>query len=187
MKIYTRKGDSGETSLFGGRRVDKDDLRVAAYGTVDELNSVLGMVIAGLPHELAAWKRQLVSIQHDCFVVGALLATPTVGEAKPAHIPSLPESRVEEAERWIDALDEELDPLQAFILPGGSHSAAALHLARSVCRRAERCVVALDRREQLEPVIIRYLNRLSDLLFTLARSANARQEVADVEWHPDEA
>lgn len=184
MKIYTRKGDSGDTSLFGGQRVSKDDLRVQAYGTVDELNSALGVVIASLPQKLEDWRASLLEIQCDCFTLGANLATPATGAAKPKHIPDLPAARVTVLEVWIDKLDEELTPLKAFVLPGGTPSAAALHLARNVCRRAERCVVALAKSAELDPGILKYLNRLSDFLFTLARAANARQGVTDVVWHP---
>jgi len=185
LKIYTRKGDSGDTSLFGGQRVPKDDLRVQAYGSVDELNSALGVVIASLPQPLGDWRVPLFEIQSDLFTVGANLATPETGAARPKHIPDLSDERVTVLEGWIDKLDEELTPLKAFILPGGSESAAALHLARNVCRRAERCVVALARSAEVEPVILKYLNRLSDFLFTLARAANARQGSSDVEWHPE--
>lgn len=184
MKIYTRQGDGGETSLFGGQRVPKDDERVAAYGSVDELNSVLGFVVARLPGELESWREPLQKIQSDCFTIGALLATPKSGAAKPAHIPELAEGRVEEIESWIDQLDEGLQPLRAFVLPGGAEPAAALHLARSVCRRAERQVVTLNHHAEVDSVVLKYLNRISDLLFTLARAANARMGVADIEWHP---
>jgi cob(I)alamin adenosyltransferase len=185
MKIYTRKGDKGETSLFGGRRVSKDELRVEAYGTVDELNSALGLAVAKLPKAMEDWRDPLVTVQSDLFTLGAMLATPQTGAAKPEHIPELAEARVEALEDWIDKLDEELTPLKAFVLPGGSESAAMLHLARSVCRRGERRVVALEKQEEVQPRIIKYLNRLSDFLFTLARAANARQGVADVEWDPE--
>jgi cob(I)alamin adenosyltransferase len=184
VKIYTRKGDSGETSLFGGRRVRKDDLRVAAYGDVDELNSALGLAAALLPPALDDWRERLTRIQADCFTLGAILASPKTDDARPDHIPELPDARVDELEAAIDELEAGLTPLRAFILPGGSESAAALHLARSVCRRAERAAVALAARETVEPAVLKYLNRLSDLLFTLARAANARQGVPDVEWRP---
>jgi cob(I)alamin adenosyltransferase len=170
--------------LFGGRRVSKDELRVEAYGTVDELNSALGLAVAELQKETKEWRDSLIAVQSDLFTVGAILAAPKTGAAKPEHIPELAEARVEVLEDWIDTLDEELTPLKAFVLPGGSELAATLHLARGVCRRAERRVVALAKQEEVEPVVIKYLNRLSDYLFTLARGANARQSVADVEWHP---
>jgi cob(I)alamin adenosyltransferase len=142
------------------------------------------LAVARLPKQLDDWRATLVAIQSDCFTVGAMLATPETGAAKPEHIPQLPEHRVEDLEQGIDRLDEELEPLKAFVLPGGSETSAALHLARVTCRRAERSVVALTHGEAVEPVIIKYLNRLSDLLFTLARVANARLGVPDVEWHP---
>ena len=184
MKIYTRKGDYGETSLFGGARLGKGHLRVEAYGTVDELNSALGLAVAMLPRELDDWRDELVTIQSDCFTVGAILATPKTGAAKPVHIPMLPDSRVAALETGIDSLDEELEPLQAFVLPGGAECSAALQLARSICRRAERRAVSLAELEEVDPAVIKYLNRLSDFLFTLARAANARTGVPDVEWHP---
>jgi len=185
VKIYTRKGDSGDTSLFGGARVHKDNVRVAAYGTVDELNSALGYAVTTLPDVMESWRDPLLRIQSDCFTLGAILATPANGGAKPAHIPDLPEGRVSQLEKWIDQLDDELEPLKAFVLPGGSQCAAALHLARGVCRRAERRVVTLAQGEAVDAVVLKYLNRLSDFLFTLARAANARQGVPDVEWHPE--
>lgn len=185
MKIYTRQGDGGDTSLFGGQRVPKDDVRVAAYGSVDELNSVLGFVVAHLPAELEDWRERFQRIQSDCLTIGALLATPKSGVAKPVHIPELAESRVGEIEAWIDRLDEGLEPLRVFVLPGGAGPAAALHLARSICRRAERKVVTLSHHAEVDPVVLKYLNRISDLLFTLARAANARLGVADIEWHPN--
>jgi len=184
VKIYTRKGDDGETSLFGGERVGKDHVRVEAYGTVDELNSALGLVVAMLPRELDDWRDRLVAIQSDCFTLGAILAAPNTGDARLDHIPILPDSRVAALETGIDELDEELEPLQAFVLPGGNKCSATLQLARSICRRAERRVVSLAELDEIDPVIIKHLNRLSDFLFTLARAANARTGVPDVEWHP---
>lgn len=185
MKIYTRKGDTGRTSLFGGARVGKDHERVTAYGTVDELNSVLGLVVANLPSQCDDWRDELLHLQSDCFIIGAILATPKTGAAKPKHIPDLPPGRISDLEGWIDRLDEEIPPLESFVLPGGAPVAATLHLARSVCRRAERHVVSLAQVEEIEPGILAYANRLSDLLFTLARAANARQGFGDVEWHPE--
>lgn len=173
--------------MFGGRRVSKDDVRVDAYGMVDELDSTIGIAIAGLPDQLLGWREPLTRIQSDCFTIGAMLATPESDGSKPARIPELNERRVGELEDWIDELDEELEPLKSFILPGGSSTAAAFHHARTVCRRAERAVVALDRHEKLEPVLLKYINRLSDLLFTLARAANAQLGVEDVLWRPESA
>ena len=184
MKIYTRRGDAGDTSLFGGDRVPKSHRRVEAYGTVDELNSVVGLAIARLPDALADWREPLAAIQADCFTVGAILASPRTGGRRPKHIPELSDDRVAELEAWIDRLDEELEPLRAFVLPSGSEPAAVLHVARSVCRRAERRVVALAADEAVDPVVLRYLNRLGDLLFTLARAANRRAGTDDMEWRP---
>ncbi|MGI9182460.1 MAG: cob(I)yrinic acid a,c-diamide adenosyltransferase [Longimicrobiaceae bacterium] len=187
MKIYTRTGDRGETGLFGGGRVSKDHARVDAYGEVDELNSVLGVVIASLEDareaEIAGRLRQ---IQADLFTLGANLATPRAEEGgrASAHVPGLPAERIAEMESWIDAAEEELEPLRSFILPGGSQAAALLHLARTVCRRAERRVVTLAHQAQVEEEVIVYLNRLSDLLFTLARLANRRGGRQDIPWVP---
>lgn len=189
IKIYTKTGDRGETGLFGGQRVRKDHSRVAAYGDVDELNSVLGVAIASL--EGAGQDGivlQLRSIQSDLFTVGANLATPAPedgGRASP-WIPTLPDTRIAELERWIDEAETELEPLKAFILPGGSSAASYLHLARTVCRRAERHVVTLAHEAHVGEEWIRYLNRLSDLLFTLARLANRRAGVPDVPWSAGE-
>jgi cob(I)alamin adenosyltransferase len=183
VKIYTRTGDRGETGLFGGGRVPKDDLRVEAYGAVDELNSSLGVVLTWLDHDTAAWRAPLRRIQSDLFTVGAILATPE-GAMTESRVPKLEAARVAEMEAWIDELDEELAPLKAFILPGGSVLAAGLHFARAVCRRVERRVVTLSKSVKVDPEIVRYLNRLSDLLFTLARAANARAGEPDVEWKP---
>jgi cob(I)alamin adenosyltransferase len=188
MKIYTRTGDRGETGLFGGQRVRKDHVRVEAYGQVDELSSVLGMAAAHLDAagqgELSEGLRQ---VQADLFTIGANLATPAPEDGGRAndHIPRLPEGRAAELEAWIDRAEEELEPLKTFILPGGTHAAAALHLARTVCRRAERQVVTLMHEARVEEAFVVYLNRLSDLLFTLARLANRRAGVADVPWTPN--
>jgi cob(I)alamin adenosyltransferase len=177
MKIYTKTGDQGETGLWGGQRVPKDSLRVQAYGAVDECNAVLGVARAsGLDGGL---DMLLAQVQDQLFVVGSDLATP--GEA--ANIPRIGSTEIEFLERSIDQLEEELEPLRQFILPGGSPAAAALHLARTTCRRAERWVVSLAREDQVNPQVGMYLNRLSDFLFVAARSANARSGVADVPWN----
>lgn len=181
MKIYTRTGDAGETALFGGGRVAKDAQRVAAYGTVDELNAVLGWCVTSLSDE--SIRTRLQALQHDLFTLGAALATPPpTGARRRPETPPLPEGRVADMEGWIDAADGELPELRAFVLPGGSPGAAALHVARTVCRRAEREVVRLGASEEVEPAVIVYLNRLSDLLFAFARLENLRSGVADVEW-----
>ncbi|MDZ7781160.1 MAG: cob(I)yrinic acid a,c-diamide adenosyltransferase [Gemmatimonadota bacterium] len=181
MKIYTRAGDSGGTSLFGGGRVPKSHARVEAYGTVDELNAVLGQAIVqvGDPDIVG----HLQAVQHDLFTLGSDLATPPAREGRDQPVtPTLPTDRVSRMEAWIDAADEELAPLRAFVLPGGSGGAAALHLARTVCRRAERRVVDLADAEPVGEQIVPYLNRLSDLLFTFARLENHRAGIPDVEW-----
>ena len=181
VKIYTRTGDGGETALFGGGRVPKDHLRVAAYGDVDELNSALGAAMACVPGEFEA--PLLESIQRDLFSIGGQLASPNPDKvAKALAKAEIPESRVRDLESAIDRAETELAPLGAFVLPGGTPKAAALHVARTVCRRAERSVVALERSENVSPLILTYLNRLSDLLFTLARLANDRAGVSDRTW-----
>ena len=173
MKIYTCTGDDGRTALFGGGRVEKAHPRVSAYGEVDELNSVLGWALTQISSAETAQRIQ--RIQHDLFGIGSELATPppAAGRTRP-ETPPLPTARVAEMEAWIDEADEELEPLRAFILPGGSAAAAALHVARTVCRRAERAVVALATAEPVPTEVVAYLNRLSDLLFTLARLENRR-------------
>jgi cob(I)alamin adenosyltransferase len=182
-RIYTRTGDRGETGLFGGGRVPKSHARVEAYGAVDELNSVIGWAIA--VQEDDDIRRKLISIQPDLFTLGAHLATPPAKDRR--RRPALPElgpGRVAELERWIDEADAELPELRAFILPGGVQAGAALHVARTVCRRAERRVVALAAIEPVEDDIIVYLNRLSDLLFMLARLANHRAGASEARWEP---
>lgn len=181
MKIYTRTGDDGGTALFGGERVPKAHARVEAYGTVDELNAVVGVAITRLGDPQIG--DRLRTIQHDLFTLGADLATPPPrpGRKRP-ETPKLPTGRVADMEAWMDAADEELPPLRAFVLPGGTEGAAALHLARTVCRRAERAVVAMEDGDSVSEGIIPYLNRLSDLLFTFARLENHRAGLPDVEW-----
>ena len=181
MKIYTRTGDQGDTGLFGGGRVPKDHPRVVAYGDVDELNSMLGVVRATEPTEFS--DSLLESIQQDLFSIGGQLAAPVPGPvARALAKAELPPERVTLLERMIDEADVELPPLRAFVLPAGTSKAAALHYARTVCRRAERSVVHLARESQVPSVFVVYLNRLSDLLFTLARLANHRSGVSDTTW-----
>ena len=181
MKIYTKTGDTGDTGLFGGGRVPKDDPRVAAYGDVDELNSSIGAARAALPE--AAFDPLLEQIQRDLFAIGGHLATPDPEKVRAALAKAdLGEERVRAMEDAIDASDAELPPLRAFVLPGGTPGAAALHIARTVCRRAERSVVGLARDAEVPSLFIVYLNRLSDLLFTLARLANHREGRHDVTW-----
>jgi cob(I)alamin adenosyltransferase len=181
VKIYTRTGDTGETALFGGGRVSKDHPRTAAYGDVDELNSAIGVARATAPTEL--FDELLEGIQRDLFAIGGQLATPEPEKvAKAIAKAVLPPERVESFERVMDDAEGELPPLRAFVLPGGTPKAAALHLARTVCRRAERSVVRVVREEAVPAEILVYLNRVSDLLFTLARLANHRAGAGDITW-----
>ena len=179
MKIYTRTGDSGDTALFDGTRVSKSDDRVSAYGDVDELNAWLGLVrAAGADADVSGI---IERIQRDLFALGARLADPAgriAGRVTKAAILPADISRLED---WIDALDAELPALRRFVLPGGTPAAAALHVARATCRRAERAIVALDR-ASLEPELLIYVNRLSDLLFVMARAVNRRAGAAEPEW-----
>ncbi|MEO5590022.1 MAG: cob(I)yrinic acid a,c-diamide adenosyltransferase [Gemmatimonadaceae bacterium] len=181
MKIYTKTGDAGDTGLFGGGRVSKDDPRVEAYGDVDELNAVLGA--ARSVEMMPRIDEVLVPIQRDLFSIGALLATPDL-EKMHDHLAKaqIDETRISELEREIDAGDRELEPLRAFIVPGGTPKAASLHVARTVCRRAERRVIRLQREVEIPQIVVVYLNRLSDLLFTLARVANTRAGAGEVTW-----
>ena len=177
MKIYTKTGDAGETSLFDNTRVRKSDPRVDAYGEVDEVNACLGAArAAGLDDDLGGL---IESLQRDLFALGARLADPSARIAGRVTKAAVTEADVERLETAIDRLETELPPLRRFILPGGSPAGAALHLARTVCRRAERRVVALG---VSEPIVIVYLNRLSDLLFVMARAANHRSGVPETEW-----
>lgn len=181
MKIYTRTGDEGETGLFGGGRTSKASPRVEAYGAVDELNAFLGLAVAAL--EGGDTTDHLQVLQHDLFSIGsALSAPPSRPRRRRPDVPRIPEERIEEMEGWIDAAEEELEPLRAFILPGGAPGAAHLHVCRTVCRRAERAVVRLAEDDEVDPAILRYLNRLSDLLFVLARLENRRAGRPDVPW-----
>ena len=172
-KIYTKYGDTGDTGLFGGGRVAKDDPRVEAYGAVDELNAAIGMARA--IELMPRIDEVLVPIQRDLFSLGALLATPDRDKMR-AQLDKarIDEERIAQLERAIDAGEAELEPLKAFILPGGTPKAAALHVARTVCRRAERRVVGLSHGVELPGLVVIYLNRLSDLLFVLSRVANRR-------------
>ena len=178
MKIYTKTGDKGETSLFGGKRVPKDSLRIEAYGTVDELNSIIGVCRSLTPAKEI--DSILEEIQNDLFTLGADLATPQDSQSK--AVKRIQASDTSRLEQHIDAVEPKLEPLKSFILPGGSQLAALLHFARTVCRRAERVVVHLSRTEQIgeQPVI--YLNRLSDLLFVLTRLANKLSDTLETKW-----
>jgi cob(I)alamin adenosyltransferase len=179
VKIYTRTGDAGETTFFDGTRVSKSDPRVDAYGHIDELNAVLGLARAS---EIdAAMAERLERLQRDLFALGSRLADPNARIAKRVTKAVLQDEDVLRLEVWIDEAESELAPLRRFILPGGSRGGALLHLARTICRRAERHIVALGP-DAVDPGLIAYVNRLSDLLFVLARLSNARAGVPDVEW-----
>ena len=179
MKIYTKTGDRGETGLFGGGRVAKDHVRVDAYGEVDELNACLGAArAAGLDAELSA---ALEAIQRELFAVGARLADPSARISARVTKAAVTDADIARLEATIDGLELELPPLRRFILPGGCPAGALLHLARTVSRRAERRIVALGA-GAVEPIIVIYLNRLSDLLFVMARAANHRAGVPETEW-----
>jgi cob(I)alamin adenosyltransferase len=180
MKIYTKSGDRGKTSLLGGQRVSKDVLRIEAYGTVDELNSALGVARASKP--AAELDRILGSVQRDLFILGADLAAPAGKRRSLKQV--LTEEHVVRLEQTIDSLDVQLAPLKNFIIPGGSPIAAQLHLARTVCRRAERLVVRLAKKEKVGKMNMKYLNRLSDALFVVARYANRVEGISDVPWFP---
>jgi cob(I)alamin adenosyltransferase len=181
MAIYTRTGDTGDTGLFGGGRVAKDHPRVVAYGDVDELNSAIGVARSTQPVDF--FNDLLESVQRDLFAIGGQLASPNPEKvAKALEKAGLSEERVQHFEHVIDEADTELIPLRAFVVPGGTPKAAQLHLARTVCRRAERSVVRLARESKVPSLFLVYLNRLSDLLFTLARLANQRHGTGDVTW-----
>lgn len=182
MKIYTRTGDDGTTALIGGRRVSKAELRLDVYGTVDELCATIGWSAVAAEAELVEMLR---AIQADLFVLGSRLATPDdLPPAKTAWLPVIDTAMIDRLERQIDAAEAQLQPLQSFILPGGSESGARLHVARTVCRRAERLLVALASSQTVDPKILTYMNRLSDWLFVQARSANRQAGKADIPWIP---
>jgi len=180
VKIYTKRGDSGQTDLFGGERVGKENARVDAYGAVDELNACVGQAAAATAH--ADLREISQTVQGLLFDLGGYLATPSAQRREKGGVPQPEASDIERLEGYIDSLETELEPLKRFILPGGTPAAAAFHLARTVCRRAERRTVALHRDEPLSAESLGYLNRLSDLLFVMARVENARAKLPDIEW-----
>jgi len=180
-RIYTRTGDDGDTGLFGGGRVPKDHPRVEAYGDIDELNSFVGLARCIEP--LPRVDEVLTPVQRDLFAIGALLATPDRDKMQEQLSKArIDDGRITQLEHAIDQCDAELEPLKAFVLPGGTPKASALHVARTVCRRAERRVVALAREDGIPPLVVIYLNRLSDLLFVLARVATRRAGAGEVTW-----
>jgi cob(I)alamin adenosyltransferase len=182
MKIYTKTGDNGETGLFGGERLRKNSLRISAYGTVDELNSFVGLALAEIKDN--GIRENLRKIQNQLFVVGSDLATPKDVKSNKLNIKRTPASFYQDIEHMIDDYDAQLDELRNFILPGGSKSAALLHICRTVCRRAEREVVALKNSVTIGENIIIFLNRLSDLFFVLSRFENKVSNHPDIIWNP---
>ena len=181
MKIYTRTGDRGETALFGGRRVGKDSARIDAYGTVDELNACLGLARASAVHQTV---HDLIEhIQNQLFILGADLATPL--DSSNVSIKRIEERHIQYLEERIDELEDDLDPIRFFILPGGSETAARLHVCRTVCRRAERMLVHLSTCEEINELDLRYINRLSDFLFVLSRYANNTAGQKDIQWQQE--
>ncbi len=178
MKIYTRRGDAGDTGLYGGARVPKDDLRIRTYGTLDELNAVIGVVLSDEEFH-ADGRALLLRLQSELFQLGAELATP---RGKTIAMTLVDQSQVEALEKEIDGMEAQLKPLKSFVLPGGSKGASMIHLARTVSRRAERELVSLNRAEPLRPAVLQYLNRLSDFLFVLARYMNHIAKIDDVPW-----
>lgn len=181
MKIYTKKGDQGETSLIGGMRVQKHDLRIESYGTVDELNSYLGVL---RDQDIdAKYKTELIDIQQTLFTVGSHLAVGSKGTSM--KLPELKEEHINQLESSIDAMDEALPPMRFFVLPGGHQSVSFCHVARCVCRRAERLVVHLSSEEPVDALILQYLNRLSDYLFTLSRKIAQDVHAEEQPWIPE--
>lgn len=180
MKIYTKTGDTGTTALFGGKRVSKADLRIETYGTVDELNSYMGLVRDQPVNQNR--KNILVEIQDRLFTIGSILATEP-GNMK-VKIPSLTHQDVAILEKEIDAMDATLPPMKSFVLPGGHQSVSFCHVARTVCRRAERLVIALDAAEKIDVIVVQYLNRLSDYLFMLSRKMSAELSAEEMPWKP---
>ncbi|MDB5301082.1 MAG: ATP/cobalamin adenosyltransferase [Phycisphaerales bacterium] len=184
MKIYTKTGDDGTTGLIGGSRVSKGDARIECYGTVDELNAGIGLALVAAEQSAAELAPMLRRVQNELFVVGSHLATPDQSPHRKS-LPALHEKMVTRLEEEIDAAEVNLAPLRQFILPGGTEAAARLHLARTVCRRAERLLVAMSQPNEAHGFVVTYLNRLSDWLFVQARRANAIAGVRDVPWEKE--
>jgi cob(I)alamin adenosyltransferase len=181
MRIYTRTGDKGETGLLGGARVSKADPRIEAYGTVDELNSHVGLLRdMAAPHH----GELLVTVQEALFTIGSHLASSSAEERARFKVPAITEAMIAALEQAMDTMDKELEPMRSFILPGGHPAASQAHICRTVCRRAERRVVELTAATDVDAVLVRYLNRLSDLLFVLARHLGKLHGVADTPWKP---
>ena len=177
MKIYTKGGDKGETSLYGGRRVSKDNIRIEAYGTLDELNSFIGLLASNASEADGAFLLKIQNILFDC---GSTLAADPI---KNLNVPNLGEDDILKVENEIDNLSSQLEPLRTFILPGGSTEISYAHICRTICRRAERRVVTLSADEKVDPLIIKYLNRLSDYFFVLSRKIARDQGRGEISWH----
>ncbi|MBE2272665.1 MAG: cob(I)yrinic acid a,c-diamide adenosyltransferase [Flavobacteriales bacterium] len=188
MKIYTKTGDNGTTALYGGNRVSKASARVESYGNIDELNSFIGLAKSEITDKKVL--NQLKKIQFDLFTLGSESATPTdkltLANGKSRLTLMISETEIEELENWMDEYETQLEPLQYFILPGGGKSATALHVCRTVCRRAERSLVFLNESEEVRPELIKYLNRLSDYLFVLARYVSKLNEEKEEYWNPND-
>lgn len=182
MKVYTKTGDQGTTALFGGKRVSKADLRIDAYGTVDELNSWIGLLRDQPVNQAPARKALLIEIQDRLFTMGSMLAAEP-GNSK-IKIPVLAETDVQLLEKEIDSMEESLAPMKTFVLPGGHISVSTGHVARTVCRRAERLVIALHEQEGIDTLVIRYLNRLSDFFFVLCRKMSSELNAEETPWKP---
>ncbi len=183
MKIYTKTGDKGETALFGGERVSKNSLRIEAYGTIDELNSFIGLALVDVKDQAVI--KLLAQIQNQLFTVGSDLATPISEKTKKLNIPRVDNDFIIKSENEIDLFDEKLEPLKNFILPGGTRSASILHICRTISRRAERQIVALSKVETINENIGIFINRISDLFFVLARYENSVANIPDIAWKKD--
>ncbi len=180
MKIYTKKGDEGQTALFGGNRLYKSDDRIESYGLCDELNAHIGLLRDQIDHDSS--KRELIEIQHYLFTIGSHLATEN--EKSKTHLPGLEQVKIDRLEQFIDQYDEVLEPLKAFILPGGHIVVSQTHICRTHCRNVERAVVKLHQKTAIDSLILAYLNRLSDYFFTLARFYAKHYNAIEVEWKP---
>ena len=180
MKIYTKKGDEGKTGLIGGTRVSKNDLKINAYGTVDELNAYIGLLRDLINDDLFA--SQLIEIQDRLFTAGSLLAVSDSGCQM--VLPTISKNDIENLENWIDAMDESLPEMKSFVLPGGHEVVSTCHIARTICRRSERCIVTLNEHAEVNPILLAYFNRLSDYLFTLGRSMASKLNIKETPWSP---
>ena len=183
MKIYTKTGDLGKTSLIGGQKVSKSELKIEAYGTVDELNSFIGLLRDQEVNRNLERQQLLQDVQDNCFVIGSVLAT-VAGYTK-FKLPDITEAHVEQLERAIDQMDEGLPELKYFVLPGGHPSVSIAHVCRTVTRRAERCIIRLSQEEEVNPIVIKYINRLSDYFFVLSRKMGQELGAPEINWMPE--